>query len=112
VYNRVMRYMLIAALLVGCSGSSSAPDAAIDARKPYVSCPTDKWFTDLYKGVSLYCDAACIVEADLSPLRSKCFIGGVDTAHTPHPCMRLGFTDACCSQSYDEQNSVRTSTCD
>lgn len=108
-----MRYMLIAALLVGCSGSSSAPDAAIDARKPYVACPTDKWFTDTYKnGLALYCDAACVVEADLSPLRSKCYIGGVDTATTPHPCMRLGFTNTCCEQVFSEDNAVRTRTCD
>ena len=93
-----MRYMLIAALLVGCGGSSSAPDAAIDAR-PFTTCPTDKWFTDLYGTSSnVNCNGVeqCAVESNLSPLRSTCFIGNVDSE-----CRRLGSTDTCCELKKD-----------
>lgn len=111
VYNRRMRKILLVMLLVGCGGSSSAPDAAVDAR-PYTACPTDNWFTDLYGqfGANCYGVDVCTIEANLSTFRSTCNIGGVDSR-----CRRLGSSAQCCEVKQDAFplfNHMVIRTCD
>lgn len=105
-----MRYMLIAALLVGCSDSSSAPDAAIDAQ--FAACSTEPWFTRIYGAsapTNCYGAEQCLLQSNYAIGDRTCFIGGKDSQ-----CIALtgAYTGTCCEPKKEGVISMSVRTCD